>query len=77
MTAAVIAWMTAIQGLMAVAPDVIVFAAKVKGWIGDMFMAGLISAEAQDALHARVTAICAATLNNQLPPSWEVEPDPE
>lgn len=77
MTASVIAWMAAVQGLMAVAPDVILFAAKVKGWINDLFSTGVISADVQNALHQRVSAICAATLTKQIPPHWQVEADPE
>lgn len=77
MTAQVIAWMTAIQGMMALAPDVILFAAKVKGWINDLFTSGLISAEVQDALHARVSEICRAALAGETPKHWQVEPDPE
>lgn len=77
MPAAVIAWMAAIQGLIAVAPDVIAFAAKVKGWIADMFSSGLITKETQDELNARVTEICRATLNGDVPIHWTVEDDPK
>ena len=76
MPAAVMVWMGAIQGLIQAAPDIIAFAAKVKGWIADLFSAGIITAEQQNELHARVTAICAAALNNTLPPHWQVEADP-
>lgn len=77
MTAQVLAWMTAVQGLMTLAPDVILFAAKVKGWIADLFQSGLITAETQNALHARVTELCRATLNGETPAHWLVEADPE
>lgn len=76
MTAQIITWMTVVQGLLAIAPDVVLFAAKVKGWINDLFTSGLITAEAQNALHARVTEICRATLNNETPVHWQIEDDP-
>lgn len=77
MTAQVLAWMTAIQGMLTLAPDVIALAAKVKQWITDLFTTGVITAEVQNALHARVTEICRATLNGETPEHWQVEPDPE
>lgn len=77
MPAAIITWMAAIQSLMNVAPDVIAFSAKVKNWIDDMFSAGLIPAETQNALHARVTDICRNVLNGTVPAHWQVEADPE
>lgn len=76
MTTQVIAWMTAVQSLMAVAPDVIEFAGKAKQWIRDMFTTGMISAEVQDELSARVTAICVAALNKETPAHWQIEADP-
>lgn len=77
MTAQAIALMAAIQSLMAVAPDVIAFGYKAKGWIDDMFSLGLIPAEVQNALHARLTELCRAALNGETPKHWQVEPDPE
>ena len=77
MSAGVIAWMAAIQGLIVIAPDVIEFAAKVKRWITDMFSSGLITAGQQHTLNERVTDICRAALNGQVPEAWRVEPDPE
>lgn len=77
MTAQVLAWMTAIQGMLTVAPDVIALAAKVKQWITDLFTTGVITAEVQNELHARVNEICRATLNGEMPDHWQVEPDPE
>lgn len=77
MTPQVIALMAAIQSLMLVVPDVIAFGYKAKGWIDDMFSLGLISAEVQNTLHARVTEICRAALNGETPKHWQVEPDPE
>ena len=77
MPVGIIAWMTAVQGLIAIAPDVIAFAAKVRGWIAEMFSSGLISAETQNALNNRVTEICRAVLNGEVPVHWTIEPDPE
>lgn len=76
-TAQVVAWMAAIQSMMLLAPDVIRFAAQAKQWVDDLFGLGLISAEAQNALHARVTAMCRATLNGDVPDHWKIEADPE
>jgi hypothetical protein len=73
----IVAWMAVVQGLMAVAPDVIAFGGKVKQWVDDLFSQRLISAAQQDALHARVTEICRAALLNQTPSHWQVEADPE
>lgn len=77
MNASVLAWMSAVQGLIAIAPDVILFSAKVKGWIADMFSQGVIDADTQNALNARVNNICAALLSGRLPEHWQVESDPE
>ena len=38
---------------------------------------GFITAEAQNQLNDRVTEICRAALNGEVPSSWQVEPDPE
>lgn len=73
----VLAWMAAVQGLMNVAPDVIAFAGKAKQWVDDLFSQKMISAEQQNALHARVTEICRAALLGQEPSHWQVEADPE
>lgn len=70
-------WMKAIQGLLAAAPDIIAFAGKVKQWIADMFTSGVITAEQQNELNDRVTEICRAALNDELPSHWKVEPDPQ
>lgn len=77
MNPSVIAWMSAVQGLLAVAPDVILFAVKVKGWVKDMFASGLITYEAQNALMKRVDEICKSVLTGQVPDHWKVEADPE
>lgn len=77
MSPAVLMWMNALPGLIAAAPDVIAFAGKVKQWISDMFTSNLITAEAQNQLNDRVTEICRAALNGEVPSSWQVEPDPE
>ena len=69
--------MAAVQGLIAVAPDVIAFGAKVKVWITDMFSSGIITVEEQKQLNDRVTDICRAYLIGQIPEAWQVDPDPE
>lgn len=77
MNPAILAWMLAVQQLIATAPDVIAFAAKVKTWITDLFSSGVITVEEQAALMARVNDICAAILTGAQPEHWKVEPDPE
>jgi hypothetical protein len=76
MPVGIIAWMAAVQGLMAAAPDIIAFGGKVKGWLQDMFGSGLITKQQQDDLNQRVNDICVAALTGKLPASWQVEPDP-
>jgi hypothetical protein len=76
MNPAVIALISALQGLIASAPDIIAFAAKVKLWINDMFSAGLINSEQQQVLHDRVTAIVKDALNGVVPAHWQIDPDP-
>jgi len=72
----IIAWMQAVQGLILISPDVILFSAKVKGWIKDMFDQGLMPAETQNALNQRVNDICAKALSGDEPDHWLVEKDP-
>lgn len=76
MPASVIAWMNAVQGLLLIAPNIEQFAGQVRQWIQDMFTAGLITAETQNLLMARVDEICAAILAGQELDSWKVDPDP-
>ena len=77
MPASIILWMTAIQGLIAIAPDVLTFAAKVKAWVKDLFDQGIITEETQNALRERVDTVCAHTLLGEELPHWTVEADPE
>lgn len=75
-TAQIIGWMAAVQGVMAIAPDAVALAGKVKSTIDEMFRQGMISPDVQNTLHARVNTICQAALNGQEPDHWKVEPDP-
>lgn len=59
------------------APAVTALVEKAKEFFTAMTSEGLITKEQQDALHARVDSIVDAALNNQLPPHWLVEPDPQ
>lgn len=77
MSASVIAWMTTVQQLLLLAPNVISFAAKVQRWIRDLRDSNLITAQDQDALMRRVDDICRAVLNGNPPEHWQIEPDPE
>lgn len=65
-----------IQAAIAAAPQVEALALKAKEFISELFGAGLITKETQDALHAHVDAVCAAALAGTPPPAWTVEADP-
>lgn len=71
-----LAIMAAIQGAIAIAPDVIKVAAAAKDFISALFSGGVITKEEQDSMHSRVTALCVARLKGELPPHWAIEPDP-
>jgi hypothetical protein len=66
----------AIQAAIAAAPRVIEVVQKGKEFIASLTSAGVITAEQQNALDARVDTIAAAFANGQTPPAWSVEPDP-
>jgi len=76
MTPQALAIMAAIQGAIAIAPDVIKLAASAKTFITDLFGSGVITAQEQNDMHTRVTALCIARLKGELPAHWAVEPDP-
>ena len=59
------------------APQVVELAQKAKDFFGSMTGAGLITADQQDTLHARVDQIQQAALEGKLPPAWTVELDPQ
>lgn len=68
--------MAAFQSVMTEAPQAIELAGKAKDFFAAMFAAGLISKEQQDATRAHVDKITDALNNGEVPPGWEVEPDP-
>lgn len=59
------------------APHVAELIQKAKDYFSALFGAGLITAAEQDALHARIDTIAEYARKGQIPPGWEVEPDPE
>jgi hypothetical protein len=69
-----------VQGLQAAitaAPGVISVAEQAYALIAALFSAQAISAEQQDALKAHIDGVMEAVLNEQTPPHWQVEPDPQ
>lgn len=69
----------AIQGLLALlnaAPQVEAIATRVRDMFRQMAQAGLITAEVQNALDARVEADLALFRNGVVPPEYQVQPDP-
>jgi hypothetical protein len=70
----------AVQAVMAAvyaAPKVMELAAAAKEFIQQMFAAGLITKEAQDATFKYVEAVTGAAKAGVIPPSFQVQPDPE
>jgi hypothetical protein len=77
MGATAIAIMAAIQGGIAIAPDVIKLAGAAKDFIAGLFSSGVITASEQNEMNARVTELCVARLKGELPDHWKVEADPK
>ena len=69
--------MSAIQGAIAIAPDVIEAAAAARQFIAALFSAKVLTADEQNTLFGRITELCAARIRGELPPHWKVEPDPK
>jgi hypothetical protein len=59
------------------APDAITIVNQARAFFGSLFSAGQISVEQQTAVSARLEAITQAVLRGEVPPAWQVEPDPE
>lgn len=76
MTPHALAILTLVQSGIALAPDIIRYAADVKNFIAAMFANSVISAQDQNALDARITELCVARLRGDVPPHWRVESDP-
>jgi hypothetical protein len=58
-------------------PQIIALVTKAKEFIAGLTGAKLITKAQQDALHARIDAISEAAQRGEIPPAWQVEPDPE
>lgn len=69
----ILQWFTAIA---TTAPQFIELGKKLKEFFSSMTGAGQITKTQQDALFARVDAICEAAEHGIFPPSWDVEPNP-
>ena len=65
-----------IQAIIMAAPKVVALVQKAKEMISAMFSAGLITKEIQDKLHAHIDEISRAAIAGEIPPAWQVEPDP-
>lgn len=63
----------AFQAAITAAPQVEALVVKAKDYLSEMFSAGLITKEQQNALHAHVDSLCAAFLAGNVPPEFTVE----
>lgn len=66
----------ALHAAILAAPQVKSLVENGKALFASLFEAGLISKDQQDKLHSRVDEICRAALAGEVPPHWQVEPDP-
>jgi hypothetical protein len=70
----------AVQAVMAAvsaAPKVIELANAAKEFVQQLFNANLISKEIQDVTFKYVEAVCGAAKLGVIPPSFQVQPDPQ
>lgn len=65
-----------IQMAINAAPKAVQLYEAAKTYISALFKAGVIDKATQDDLHAHVDAIQAAVDAGEVPPAWQVEPDP-
>lgn len=69
-----------IQGVMAAvaaAPRAVALANSAREFVSQMFQEGLVSKEVQDATFQYCESISAAAKAGIIPPSFQVQPDPE
>lgn len=59
------------------APQITELVVKAKDFFASLAGNGLITAEQQDQVDARIDQIVEAAKQGRLPASWDVEPDPE
>lgn len=62
--------------LIGVAPQVEKVVAAGKQLFTDLFQAGLISADLQNACHQYIDALAALWAQGVPPPAWQIRPDP-
>lgn len=77
MPAWIVSLLPIIQAAIKAAPDAVVVFNQAKAFFTTLFETGQISVEQQNAVAAQLEAITNAVLQNQVPPAWQVEPDPE
>ena len=65
-----------LEALIQAEPQIASVVSAVKNLITGLFGAGIITADQQNALHARIDAVAAAAQAGQVLPEWTVEPDP-
>ncbi len=66
----------AFEAAINAAPKVAELVIKAKDFITNLFSAGLISKEVQDAMHLRVDSRAAMALAGIIEEGWSVDPDP-
>lgn len=69
--------LSAITAAISAAPQTVSVVQAGKDMISALFSAGLIDKPLQDRLFAHVDAHAEAVSNGNIPPGWEVDPDPE
>lgn len=66
----------AVLAAIQAAPQIEALVKSGKEFITELFNAGLITAEIQNATFAYVDGVCAAAKAGVIPPALQVEPDP-
>lgn len=67
---------TGIRLAIQAAPQAVDILKKAKAFITSLFSAGLITKEEQQRAHDHLDALQAAALAGEVPPHWQVDPDP-
>ena len=68
---------SAIQLVIAAAPQIGTLVADTKTWISALFGGGVIDAATQNALMAHVDGIAAAVASGTVPPEFQVQSNPK
>jgi len=67
---------SAIQLVIAAAPQIGTLVSDTKIWIASLFVGGVIDASTQSALMDHVDAVAAAVSAGTVPPEFQVQPNP-